>query len=167
MSKIHNRVMFLGAKFLELVERNFPENISDDRWSNFRESVLDVVNNVVRANQSDLESYVFMPISINGGSVRISNSMIRLINNISFVDDPPSIIFYSSDIEDKFLMQHLIKIVGGGKIQKQDSKFYLVFGKDNFSMLNDLLSYLPLKLEAFDQLNKWKKEHFIDTSKKE
>jgi len=134
LKTVQKRVIFLCAKFFELMEKGLPDLLKEKKWQEIRTKMLDLCNDIVRANTEDLEdaSIVFRPlaVSFNKDKVTCSIKLMNILRNMDFMIDPPSFSI-KTDMKNSYLLDCIRDELGLGIVEhKFDQCIYSVKGDD-------------------------------------
>lgn len=164
LKSVENRTKFLYAKIFETIENEMPEVTKNGKWSKVRNTILDISNNILRANREDSNDYEirYKAFSVgrekNFDNVHFSPQVLNIFRNISFGNEPP-FIRLTSTLKDAHVLDSICEELEVGKIYQKDDLFcYVIEGDECMQVLNvfDKVPYLPKIRSAF---NEWSKNY--------
>lgn len=135
LKTVQKRIMFLCAKFFELTEKTMPPHFfKEEKWQKIRTQMLDLCNDIVRANTEDLEdaSLTFRPlaVSFDKNKVTCSASLLNVLRNMTFIAKPPSVTI-KAEIKNGYLLDCVREELGVGSVDYHLDKYiYTVRGND-------------------------------------
>jgi len=169
LKTVQKRIMFLCAKFFELIEKTKPDILKEEGWQKTRTQMLDLCNDIVRANTEDLEdaSLTFRPlvVSFDRNKVTCSAILLNILRSMEFVADP-LILTIESDSKNKYLLESVMEELGMGSVDFQNDRLkyvYTVCGND-CKVLLVVLDKIVMTREVREKYLEWREKvvHYGD-----
>jgi len=167
LKTVQKRVIFLCAKFFELMEKGIPDLLKEEKWQEIRTKMLDLCNDIVRANTEDLEdaSMVFRPlaVSFDKNKVTCSVKLITTFRGMEFILNPPSLTI-KTDMKNSYLLDCVREELGIGVTECNfDQYIYSVKG-DDCKVILVVLDKIVMTSAIREKYLKWRSEvvHFGD-----
>jgi len=167
LKTIQKRVMFLCAKFFELIEKALPDLLKEEKWQDIRTKMLDLCNDIVRANTEDLEdaSLTFRPlvVSFDKNKVSCSAHLLRVFRNMEFVADPPSVNI-TSDVKNGYLLECVGEELGMGSVYCHLDKYIYTVSGDDCKVILVVLDKIMMTREIREKYLEWREKvvHYGD-----
>ena len=164
---LESRTKLLYAKILERIQKAFPNIVSNGKWSNVRTSILDLANDIMRANRADFDdferSYKVQPFilscNIKGQkTIMLSNNALDVFKHIRFVENPYEIIIrvkandYNIEVID-----HISKVCVFGKITYDKGFVSYIISKNDCIKVLGFFNMIPFRRDIKDKYEQWKK----------
>ena len=155
VKKFERRVSFIGAKFLELMEKNFPDITENGQWHEVRTKTFDIVNNVIRANRADMTDLYHLPIHRKrDGKIHLSLSAMKIIDSLEF-SKKPRVIYISMTADNKDLLEDFSSVLGYGNVLINKDIVTLHFSGQAVDEFTKVLKCLPMSRNTLDRFNDW------------
>lgn len=162
-----SRTKLLYAKILEKIQRAFPNIVNNGKWKNVRTSILDLANDIIRANKADFDdlesSYKIQPFILSCNvkgqkTIMLSSNALNVFRYIKFHENPYAVVIRvkASDYNIE-VINHIAKVCVFGEI-KYDGGFvsYIVKTNDCIRVLG-FLNMIPFQRDIKEQYERWKK----------
>jgi len=164
---LESRTKLLYAKILEKIQKEFPDIVRRDAWQRVRTDILNLSNDIVRANKADFDdmerSYKTQPFilscNIKGQkTIMLSNNALNVFKDIRFVDNPYEIIIrvrandYNIEVIDQ-----IAKACVFGETKYDKGFITYIISKDDCIKVLGFFNMIPFRRDIKDKYEQWKK----------
>jgi hypothetical protein len=160
ISLIDGRTKFLTAKVFELVERKLPQIIRSKEWIIIRNDILDISNNIMRANHEDLNKYDIIQKSIKiekNNKISFASSIFYLVNRLTF-NFQNLCMEFTVPTEKNDLLNGIYEELKSGEIIDKGENKILRFDRNSILQNLDVFDKLPLKVDTMNKYNDFRKK---------
>ena len=161
LKTVQKRVIFLCAKFFELMEKGIPDLLKEEKWQEIRTKMLDLCNDIVRANTEDLEdaSMVFRPlaVSFDKNKVTCSVKLIATLRGMTFILNPPSLTI-KTDMKNSYLLDCVREELGIGVTECDFDKYIYSVKGDDCKIILIVLDKIVMTSQIREKYLEWRSE---------
>lgn len=159
MDDVENRISLLYAKFFELMEKETPDVVKGDKWPSIRVKILDLANAIIRANREDMVDYdiKYRPFRIDQetSNVKMSNSVLNVMNHARFFDDPVSMSVVAP-LKYTNVLEAVCDEIGKGRVWIKNGVCALCLDKRDCLEIIPVLNKVPFKSSLRKEYIKWR-----------
>ena len=155
---------------LERIQRDFPDMVNDTKWHSVRNDILNLSNDIIRANKDDFDafesSYKVYPFVISYDAkghktMSLSYAALTVFQGIRFVGSPCELIIsVKANDYNIEVIKHILKMFVFGKIEYKNGFISYTVLQNDCIKITPLLNIIPFRPNLKKQYDEWKKDLF-------